>query len=148
MSAMYAQAVDPTDGANTPRAAPVPPTEWFLATAATDHIANNIRDLCNVMPAPASAAIFQVDGARVPARAKGTAYIDTGRGGGDRVSAGLTLVDVLYVPSFRSSLISVGRLCRAGFSVEFNGGVVVRDGAGATVMTGTWVEGGYRVDRN
>ena len=125
----------------------IPPTEWFLATAAVDHISNNIRDLSNIIPVPEYTSVFQADGSRVDVRAQGIVHIDTGNSHQDRVSTGLTLASVFYIPSYQSSVISVGKLCEAGFSIHLgNGRAIVKDRSDSTVITDTLVGGGYRVD--
>lgn len=98
----------------------LPVTEFLLDSGASDHMVmskNVFKDMEAIPPRP----IVLGDGTRVYGSFRGSVCLRTWIGEiGDLYERTIELSDVLYVPSLKSNLISCSKLCRDGYTVNFN----------------------------
>ena len=94
---------------------------WCVDTGATNHVFNSLQGFQETMQLSDGEIYLHMRNAmKVAAIAVGDYYLNFGRDGY------LLLKDYLYVPSIRRNLISVSSLVKDGYSVLFNGSIIIK----------------------
>lgn len=104
-------------------------TDWFLDTAATDHVTNNPSILQSLQPYTGSEGLMVGNGEFLPSTHTGQAQLGT-------CSSLISLNDVLLVSKIKKDVLSITKLTTDyPLAVEFNGdGFVIKDRATQWVM--------------
>lgn len=90
--------------------------EWLIDSGATSHVVNN-PNLLLKFDSQHKSQVDVANGSTECVRGKGTCKVELVNENGS--TAQLTLSNVLFAPHITSNMLSVGKLCDAGFSVRF-----------------------------
>ncbi|KXJ42078.1 hypothetical protein RP20_CCG004144 [Aedes albopictus] len=107
---------------------------WYIDSGASRHMTSD-KSFFKSLRNSSGPSVVLANGKRVTAAGCGEGVVFGEDGNGNRVE--VKLIDVLYVPSLASGLVSVNRLTSKGFSVNFvRNGCDIRDTSGKKVVVG------------
>lgn len=89
---------------------------WYVDSGATSHICNR-KDFFKSLDKQSPSTVTVANGYELKAYGKGTCEINVINGKG--VSQNVLVKDVLYVPKIESNLLSVKKLTKRGFKIDF-----------------------------
>lgn len=113
---------------NTPRGS------WFIDSGASCHMTSD-ESFFSTLTKETGPNVFLADGKVVKTAGYGEGTVLGVNGEGDAVD--VQLVDVLYVPSLTSGLVSVDKLTASGFTAVFKqDGCEIRDATGSLTVVG------------